>query len=178
VLLALIIGLGAGRLGAGATPAPDGLVRMTIDSVRVDPETQSPLVLLTTAKRDRALLVVIGHAEGMAIVQQLRKLPKPPRPMTHDLLQRVLTRLGGTLDRVAITRLTEGTFYGELVVRQGDKLLRIDCRPSDAMALALRADAPIYCAPKVLEEAGVDFEPPDGDPPKPPARPDKPKKFI
>ena len=174
-VIVLLLSLGAGRPGAGETPAPDGLLRMTLDDVRMDPETQSPLVVLTAAGKKRSLMVLVGHAEALAIAQRLRKLPPPPRPMTHDLLAGVLLRLDGTLDYVAITRLVEGTFYGELVVRQGKKVLHIDCRPSDAMALAVRVGVPIYCAPKVLEEAGVDAEAAPDQKLKTPA---KPEKFI
>ena len=173
VSVALFLSFSARRLGAGDAPAPVGIVRMVVLDVRVDPDTQDPLVVLTTVKKDRALLVLIGHAEGVAIAQRFHKMPPAPRPMTHDLLKRVLTRLGGALDRVVITRLVAGTFYAELVVRRGTEVLRIDCRPSDAMALALRAGAPIYCNQAVLDEAGVKPNEP------PPARkPARPKKFI
>ena len=180
--VSVFLSFGARRLGAGGAepPAPAGLVRMALRDIRIDAETQGPLVVLTTVKGDRALLILIGHAEGMAIAQRVHKLPPPPRPMTHDLLERVLTRLGGTLDRVVITRIVQGTFYAELVVRRDKGLLRIDCRPSDAMALALRAGAPIYCARGVLDEAGADPGPlrkaPPARPPRP--KPAKPKNVL
>jgi bifunctional DNase/RNase len=174
VVVALLVGPGARRLGAAQAPAPKGLVRMDVHDVKIDPDTHAPLVVLTTAKRNRALLVLIGHAEGLAIAQRLHKLPPPPRPMTHDLLRNVITRLGGTLERMAITKIEDGTFYGELAVRQGKKLVRIDCRPSDGMALALRAGVPIFCAKAVLDEAGVD----PGPLPEEPEKPGKPEKFI
>ena len=83
--------------------------------------------------------------------------------MTHDLLANVLKSLGARLDRVAVTRLHQGTFYAELTVRRANALLRIDARPSDALALALRTGAPVYVARPVLDEAGL-------KPQKPPKR--------
>jgi len=174
VVAASLLPLGARHLGAGEvpTPAPDGLVRMTVSDVSVDPDTHAPLVVLTTARRDRALVILIGHAEAIAILQRLRGAPAPPRPMTHDLLATVLSRLGGKLNRIAVTRLARGTFHAELVVRRGEQMLRIDSRPSDAMALALRAGAPIFVARAVLNEAGIrPHELPPRQPPSPPRRP-------
>ncbi|MFP4057714.1 MAG: bifunctional nuclease family protein [Candidatus Brocadiia bacterium] len=180
-LLAVSLGgaLGAGRLEAGEgapQEAPDGLVAMTIRDVKLDLATHSPLVILESAQKDRALIIVIGHSEAIAILRRLREAEPLPRPMTHDLLGRVISRLGGTLRRIVITRLEGGTFYGELVVQRGQTTLRIDSRPSDAMALALRMDAGIFVAQSVLEEAGVEpGELPDIKEPeeKPPVDPDK-----
>lgn len=173
VLMACSSGPGAGE---AASPAPAGLVRMTLDDVKIDAQTHTPLVILTAASKDRALVVLIGHAEALAIAQHLGKLPAPPRPMTHDLLKLLLDGLGATLERIVITKIEDNTFFAELVVRQGKATRRIDCRPSDAMALALRTKAPIFCAKSVLDQAGVDpGELPKGPEPKPdrPLDPDR-----
>ena len=171
--VALFLSLSARRVGAGDAPAPDGIVRMVVREIVHDPKLNAAIVVLTTVRKDLVLPIIVGMAEGSAIAQRVHKLPPPPRPMTHDLLQRVMGRLGARLDRAVVTRLHENVFYAELVVRRGTEVLRIDCRPSDAMALALRAGAPIYCNQAVLDEAGVKPNEP------PPARkPARPKKFI
>lgn len=171
VLMACASGLGAGE---AASSAPAGLVRMILRDVKIDAQAQTPVVILTTPRNDRALLILIGHAEGLAIAQRLGKLPKPPRPMTHDLLKLLLDGLGAKLDRVVITRIEDNTFFAELVVRQGKATRRIDCRPSDAMALALRAKAPIFCATSVVDQAGIDpDELPKAPEPKRPLDPDR-----
>jgi len=179
MVVTLVFGTAARRLGAGeaAPPAPDDLVPMTIADVRLDAPAEGPMVILETARKDRALVLIVGPAEAVAILSQLRGAPPPPRPMTHDLLKSVITQLGAKLDHVAITRLERGTFHGELVLHQGEKVVRVDARPSDAMALALRARVPILVARQVLEEAGTDPdrlrrpEEPEPEPPRLP-RPD------
>jgi len=157
VLIGAVLGLTAGWLGAGeaASPAPDDLVPATIVDMRIDPAGMVPQVILATEKKDRFLVIVIGPAEAAAIFTQLRGAPSPPRPMTHDLLKNVITQLGATVQRVVVTRIQDNTFHAEIVLRRGDATLRIDARPSDAMALALRARAPIAVARRVLDEAGL-----------------------
>lgn len=167
--------LGARRLAAGEPVPP---VPVTVRDVRLDQAMLAPVVLLETQKRDRVLAVVIGHAEAMAILSVLRREPPPPRPMTHDLLKNVIAQLGGKLERVVITRLEGGTFYASLIVRRGDAEVTIDARPSDGMALALRAGAGVFVAQAVLDEAGQDpaqlREDPAPRPPRPPiADPDQ-----
>ena len=171
--VALLLTFSTRRLGAGDAPAPDGIVRMVVSEIVHDPKLNVAIVALTTVRKDLVVPIIVGMAEGSAIAQRVQKLPPPPRPMTHDLLKRVMGRLGGRLDRAVVTRLHRDVFYAELVVRRGAELLRIDCRPSDAIALALRAGAPIYCNQAVLDQAGVKPNEP------PPARkPARPKKFI
>lgn len=148
--------------------APDGPVPVHVRTVGLDTRANVPVVVLEAEGQDRILLIFVGHAEAAAIARRLQNDQKPPRPMTHDLLNNVIARLGGSLSRVVVTRIADGTFYGELVVRQDEQSLRIDTRPSDAMALALRADAPIFVAREVLDEAGL---PPDRVPEKLPPEP-------
>jgi len=157
VVAAMLLSPFTRRLGAGEPepPAPADAVSMTIQDVKMDTATASPLVILQTAKKDRVLVVVIGATEAIAILRQLREEEPPPRPMTHDLLKSVITRLGGRLRRIVVTGLVNGTFHAELVVERGETLMSIDSRPSDALALALRMGAPIFVARKVLDEAGM-----------------------
>lgn len=101
----------------------------------------------------RVVPIVIGPFEAHAIVSALND-DAPPRPMTHDLIRNILTRLGVSIDRVLIDDLWQGTFYAKLYLLHGDEEIEIDARPSDAIALALRFRAPIYMAESVLEEEG------------------------
>ena len=170
----LVSGVAARRQGAGeaAAPAPEDPARVTIRDVRPVPEAQGALVVLETTKKDRLLLVVIGQPEALAILSQLGGAAAPPRPMTHDLLKNVIAQLGATLDRIVVTRFQDGTFYAELVLRRGDAILRVDARPSDAMALAQRAGASIFVARQVLDEAGTrPDELREREAPAPPRRP-------
>ena len=160
-LCAALIGVGARDVGAGEPrpPVPDGLVAVTVRDVTFDPATQSPLVVLQTKAKDRLLIIAVGHAEAVAIALRLRGHKPLPRPMTHDLLKNV------------VTRLDKGIFYAELVVRSGKAVVRIDARPSDGIALALRTGAAVFVARAVLAEAGIA---PDELPPKPKRRTPQP----
>ena len=120
-----------------------------------DPEgpPKQTFVLLRD-NRGRKAPIFIGAFETLAIQMALEGQP-PERPMTHDLLKIAIDRLGGTIERITIDDLWQGTFYAKITVAQkGSETLDIDCRPSDAIALALRARAPIYMAETVIEEVG------------------------
>ena len=151
-LLALAV---LGCPGARPLLAADTLVPVRVLDVRLDKATGTPLVILATKDNDRLLVIVVGHAEALAILRELRPHPPFPRPLTHDLLRDVILALGGKLDRVVVTRLVEGTFFADLVIRRGKTTLRVDARPSDAMALALKMGARLFVAKKVLDEAGI-----------------------
>lgn len=110
--------------------------------------------VLLRDNRGRKAPIFIGAFETLAIQMALEGQP-PERPMTHDLLKIAIDRLGGTIERITIDDLWQGTFYAKITVAQKDKeTLDIDCRPSDAIALALRVRAPIYMAETVIEEVG------------------------
>ncbi|WP_395092770.1 bifunctional nuclease family protein [Armatimonas sp.] len=114
------------------------------------------VVLLLRDTRGRRLQVHIGAFESMAIHNALQK-EAPERPLTHDLLRNLIEKLGAELERVVIDDLWRGTFYAKLhLTREKAPSLEIDCRPSDAIALALRVSAPIYVAEHVLAEATQD----------------------
>jgi len=102
----------------------------------------------------------IGENEGRAILRAQRGV-RPPRPMTHDLLAAAVRTLGGTVERVTVTKVEEGTFHAEIRVARGGETLAIDARPSDSMALALLAGAPVFVRTGVLREAGRDPELPE-----------------
>ena len=111
------------------------------------------IIVLKEVDGDRRLPIMIGSGEAFAIDRRLKGI-SPPRPLTHDLLASVIEQLGGSLERIEITRLEEGTFYATLHVRQDGKVLQVDSRPSDAIALGVASAVPIYVAEEVMELAG------------------------
>jgi len=129
------------------------MVRMTVQRVGIDPSRQA-LVILADEEERRLLPILIGLFEAQSIAMAISG-EEIGRPLTHDLLLSVIKQLGWRLDRVEVTKLADRTFYAELHVSRNDEGLQIDTRPSDAIALALRADAPIYVAEDVLERAEV-----------------------
>jgi hypothetical protein len=130
---------------------------MLIYGVSFDLVGKQPIVLLKTADGNKFLPIWIGHAEAAAILMKLQS-QAPPRPMTHDLLSDMLEQLGATINRITVTELRENTFFAQITVTQDGQELEIDSRPSDAIALAIRAEAPIYAADRVIEESAIEFE--------------------
>ncbi len=128
---------------------------MRVAAVVVDPASQSPVLILRGLAEPRLYLpIFIGGLEATAIATFLAQV-EVPRPLTHDLLATVVQTLGWQVRRVTITRLADGTFFAEVTLTDGAGGLRhLDARPSDSVALALRAGAPIFVAQDVLEEAG------------------------
>ena len=119
-------------------------------------------VLLKTADGNKFLPIWIGHSEAAAILMKLQNSTSP-RPLTHDLFTDVLGQLDARVTRVAVTELRENTFYAQITVQQNGSELEIDSRPSDAIALAIRVEAPIFVADDVIEESGIEFEGEDVD---------------
>jgi hypothetical protein len=118
---------------------------------------KQPIVLLKTAEGNRFLPIWIGHNEAAAILMKLQGATTP-RPLTHDLVTEILGQLDAQVVRIIVTELRENTFFAEITVQQDGAEIQIDSRPSDAIALALRADAPIYAADDVIEESAIEFE--------------------
>jgi len=130
------------------------MVQMHVYRVGVDPQRRVPFVLLADEAIEKILPIYIGAFEANAIALRLQG-QEFPRPLTHDLLRTVIVELGGRVDRVEITALHDSTFYATLYLEAPGRLWDVDARPSDAIALALRTDAPILVAEEVLDEAGV-----------------------
>jgi bifunctional DNase/RNase len=124
-------------------------IRVRVKRVAVDPEKRS-VVFLGTAKREMAIWIGISECQAITVALQGKEMP---RPMTHDLFIAALAKVGWTVEKLVIADLRDTTFYGELHLQSGSRRKVIDCRPSDGMALALRAKAPIYVAPHVIEQA-------------------------
>src|SRR5437763_2518865 len=115
------------------------------------------MVLLTSADGNGFLPIWIGHPEAAAILMKLQGA-STPRPLTHDLLTDMLDQLDAQVVRITVTELRESTFYASITVQQNGSELEIDSRPSDAIALAVRAEAPIFVADRVIEESAIEFE--------------------
>jgi bifunctional DNase/RNase len=130
---------------------------MQIYGVSFDLVGKQPIVLLKTADGNRFLPIWIGHSEAAAILMKLQSATTP-RPMTHDLVTDMLDQLGAQVVRITVTELRENTFYAQITVQQDGSEVDIDSRPSDAIALAIRVDAPIYAADDVIEESAIEFE--------------------
>src|SRR5579862_4401272 len=128
------------------------LIEMSIRGLMVDPVTNMPIVILRDADNQRVLPIWVGPVEANSIALQIENVSSP-RPMTHDLIVHLLRELGGTLNRVIIEDLKDNTFYAYLeIVANGEPLL-LDVRPSDALAVALRAKARVFVHPRVLDHA-------------------------
>lgn len=128
------------------------LVPMTIKGLMLDPISNSPIVVLKDEEDSVFLPIWVGIFEANAIALRLEDV-ETPRPMTHDLLRNIITDLEGTVNRVVINELIESTFYARIFMTVGARKYEIDARPSDALALALRTDAPIFVAQTVLDQA-------------------------
>jgi bifunctional DNase/RNase len=142
------------------------MVEMEIYGVSFDLVGKMPIVLLKTADGSRYLPIWIGHPEAAAILMKLQNATTP-RPMTHDLFVDVLSQLDVRVVRITVTELRENTFYAQITVAQDGQEVEIDSRPSDAIALAIRTEAPIFADERVIEESGIEFEAEDGEEPVP-----------
>ncbi|WP_422446790.1 bifunctional nuclease family protein [Thermoanaerobacterium sp. DL9XJH110] len=125
------------------------MFEMKVKAVTVSP-TGDFLVLLVDKDEKKVLPIMIGALEANNIVLPLQGV-KPPRPMTHDLLKSVIEHLGGKLDKIIITDIRDNTYYAEIYITLNGEIIVLDSRPSDAIALALRCNAPIYMAPGLVE---------------------------
>jgi uncharacterized protein len=125
-------------------------VEMTIRGLLIDPVTNSPIVVLKDVAGDAVLPIWVGVYEANAIALEMEKV-SPARPMTHDLIKNVLTGLETQVHKVVVTELREDTFYAVIWLERGGEVISIDSRPSDALALALRVDCPIFVDDLVLK---------------------------
>ena len=137
---------------------------MTLYGVSFDLVGKTPIVLLKTVDGNKFLPIWIGHSEAAAILMKLQGA-SAPRPMTHDLFTEVLGQLQVQVVRIAVTELRENTFYAQITVQQDGSEIDIDSRPSDAIALAIRSDAPIFVADDVIEESAIEFQAEDEEQP-------------
>ncbi len=126
-------------------------IEVKIRALMMDPNSGTPIIILKDVQSDTMLPIWVGAYEANAIALEIEKI-SPPRPMTHDLLRNLIKELGVEVERVVVTRLQDNTFFAEIEMRnsEGD-LMRLDSRPSDAIALALRTDCPIFVDMEVIK---------------------------
>ncbi len=134
------------------------MIEMTVESIRVSLVNYQRVLILKEKNTDRYLPIWIGPAEADSIAYELQKV-SVARPLTHDLMKSIIGELGAQVTSIIINELANDTFYARIVMDAGGRYLEVDSRPSDAVALAVRVNAPIYAAETVLEKAGIVMEP-------------------
>lgn len=134
----------------------EAAVEMFVGGLVLDPATQAPIVVLKDETGEVTLPIWIGIAEATSIASAIKQVAMA-RPLTHDLFYELLLELGITVQRIVITELKDSTYFAELVLGQGERVFVLDARPSDAIAMALRATAPIFVAQSVLDQARQAF---------------------
>ncbi|OGQ08373.1 MAG: hypothetical protein A3G32_04020 [Deltaproteobacteria bacterium RIFCSPLOWO2_12_FULL_40_28] len=130
----------------------DEFIRVKVTGLTIDPFTNMPIIILKDATEATALPIWIGLIEASSIATELEKI-ELARPMTHDLMKRIMDSYGIKVDRVEINDLTDNTFFARVYLSRDDKKIDLDSRPSDAIAIALRTQAPIFVSKKVLEKS-------------------------
>lgn len=152
VALALVAACGAPE----PETAPDVVVKVA--SIAVDP-SGAPVVILEETGGGRALPIWIGVAEARSIASEIER-QRPPRPNSHDLAKRMIEGLDGVVERVVVTELRDGTYYALILLAARGQRIEIDARPSDAIALALRFDAPLLVREALFDDVGRALQPP------------------
>lgn len=127
-------------------------VEMKIKGLMIDPISSMPIIILRDPSNNTVLPIWVGIFEANAIALQIEKV-ETPRPMTHDLLKNILVGVETTVQKIVITELKDNTFYALVYLKHGERLLPVDSRPSDAIALALRTNSPIFVDSTVIEKA-------------------------
>jgi bifunctional DNase/RNase len=130
------------------------MIETVVEAIRINVVTDQHVVILKELEGSRIIPIWIGAFEAQAIALELQGT-EAPRPMTHDLLSSVIGQMGGSVERIVIGDLRDGTFYASIGLAAGGGQLEVDSRPSDAIALAVRTQAPIFVAEQVIDQAGV-----------------------
>ncbi|NMB11787.1 MAG: bifunctional nuclease family protein [Firmicutes bacterium] len=130
------------------------MVRVKVKLVGIDQVAMCPVVVITDMDEQSFLPIMVGPAEASAIAMELEGI-KPPRPLTHDLMRDLLLRLDAQVDRVVISDLRDETYYGSIILKTVTGKVEIDARPSDAIALALRTESPIFVSDVVANQAMI-----------------------
>ena len=151
-LLLIVIGALILAQDSGAPAQSSGPQEVTVVGLLLDEQTQQPTIVLQGKRDRRTFAMVIGPAEATGIAFPLQKVT-PPRPLTHDLFLTVFGRLNTTVTKAVITDLRDNTFFATLYLSANGSALELDSRPSDAIALAIRAKAPIYAEDRVFDRA-------------------------
>lgn len=130
------------------------MIEMKVAGIALDAATRSPIVLLRDVDDRRALPIYIGQDQARSIISALEN-HKPPRPLTHDLMVNILEECDWTIERIIVHALQDNTFYAVMTLQKGDLKKEIDARPSDAIALALRTNSPIWVLEEVVADASI-----------------------
>jgi uncharacterized protein len=128
------------------------LIKMMVRNLTLDPLTNMPILILRNEEGDLVVPIWIGVFEANAIARELDKIPSN-RPLTHDLIRTIMQKSNTTISRALITELKDGTYYAVLEIKTGSETIAVDARPSDAIALAIRFDAPIFVNQDVVEQS-------------------------
>ena len=136
------------------------MIKLQVAGLSLDPVSKSPILVLCTNNNSHILPIWVGSSEAVSISLALQS-SEAPRPLTHDLFLSMVKAVGYSLDSVQILRVDEGIFYASVELKNGSVTHKLDSRPSDAVALALRAGAPIFTTQMVIDEVGFKF--PEGD---------------
>jgi len=129
-------------------------MKMLVRGVALDPLTSEHLIILKNEQESKSLTISIGISEANAIISEMGDI-YPPRPIIHDLTKDAISAMGGNLTQVSVTDLKHGTFYAVVELEMDGNKIELDSRPSDAIALALRFDAPIMVSKEVLEKSSI-----------------------
>ena len=149
----------AAKVSPAAAPDTDPLIQVNVYRLDVDPASQQPVVTLVDSDEKRAFPIWIGLSEARAIYSELQGM-EHFRPLTHDLLARIIDKVDGKIQRVIITHTKDNVFYATLVIKTDDSLIEIDARPSDSIVMALKFNAPIYIARNLFEKMSIPMEAP------------------
>jgi len=160
-LVAFVLGLLVLAACHARAPERPHEVSVEVGRVALDPSSGSPVVILEDRRGNRSLAIWIGFAEASSIASEMHH-DRPPRPNTHDLAKRLIDGLHGTVSRVVVTELRDGTYYSVLVLQAPGGVLEVDARPSDAIALALRTGAPLFVRETLFEATRSEPAPPLG----------------
>lgn len=145
-------------MAEATSPSSDnGLIEMEVNKIRIDERRGEQVIVLKERGGNRLLPIIIGISEVTAIKMKISGI-QPPRPLTHDLLRNSITQLGGKLVRIVVNKLEFNTFFAKLVLQTKEGAMEeVDARPSDSIALALRAEAPIFVAEDVLNQVASSY---------------------
>jgi bifunctional DNase/RNase len=152
LLVLVVLPLVLTRCGSNNPEAREDVL-VKVRYVAVDPQAGAPVLLLEEQNGERRLPIWIGFAEARSIASEMEHREKP-RPNTHDLAKRVIDGLEAGVERAVVTELRDGTYFAILVLHTQNGRVEIDSRPSDAIAIALRFEAPVYVRPSVFEDSG------------------------
>ena len=148
----MVILLDKPQVGINAMSYQNDMVSMKVEGLIFDPLTNTPIIILKNGDGSRTLPIWVGYPEATAIALEMESVTTP-RPMTHDLIKNIITTLNATVNRIVINDLKNNTFYAVISITINGQALDVDSRPSDAIAVALRVNAPIFVTQHVLDNA-------------------------